>query len=124
MSNSFPTTGDITAEVLRALKATGVDTDAVAGDTEIRTPITGEVIFRLQSHSSDDIDRAVDRAAAAFRSWREVPAPVRGHLVKRWGQLLTEHKDDLAVLVTAEVGKIRSEARGEVQEMIDITDLA
>jgi aldehyde dehydrogenase (NAD+) len=124
MSNSFPTTADITAEVLRALKATGVDTDAVAGDTEVRTPITGQVVFRRKSHSSDDIDRAVDRAAAAFKTWREVPAPVRGHLVKRWGQLLTEHKDDLAVLVTAEVGKIRSEARGEVQEMIDITDLA
>jgi aldehyde dehydrogenase (NAD+) len=124
MSNSFPTTADITAEVLRALKATGVDTDAVAGDTEVRTPITGQVVFRRKSHSSDDIDRAVDRAAAAFKTWREVPAPVRGHLVKRWGQLLTEHKDDLAVLVTAEVGKIRSEARGEVPEMIDITDLA
>jgi aldehyde dehydrogenase (NAD+) len=124
MSNSFPTTADITAEVLRALKATGVDTDAVAGDTEVKTPITGQVVFRRKSHSSDDINRAVDRAAAAFKTWREVPAPVRGHLVKRWGQLLTEHKDDLAVLVTAEVGKIRSEARGEVQEMIDITDLA
>jgi aldehyde dehydrogenase (NAD+) len=124
MSNSFPTTSDITAEVLRALKATGVDTDAITGDTEIRTPITGEVIFKLRTHSSDDIDDAVDRAAAAFKTWREVPAPIRGQLVKRWGQLLTEHKDDLAVLVTAEVGKIRSEARGEVQEMIDITDLA
>src|SRR5919112_4555607 len=124
MTNSFPTTADITAEVLRALKSTGVDTDAVTGDTEIRTPITGEVVFLLKTHSSDDIDRAVGRAAAACKTWREVPAPVRGQLVKRWGQLLTEHKDDLAVLVTAEVGKIRSEARGEVQEMIDITDLA
>ena len=53
-----------------------------------------------------------------------MPAPVRGPLVKRWGELLTEHKEDLATLVTAEVGKIRSEALGEVQEMIDIADLA
>ena len=49
---------------------------------------------------------------------------MRGELVKRWGQLLTEHKEDLATLVTAEVGKIPSEALGEVQEMIDISDLA
>ncbi len=49
---------------------------------------------------------------------------MRGQLVKRWGELLTEHKQDLATLVTAEVGKITSEALGEVQEMIDITDLA
>ena len=63
-------------------------------------------------------------AAAAFKVWREVPAPVRGQLVKRWGELLTEYKADLATLVTAEVGKIRSEALGEVQEMIDIADLA
>ena len=53
-----------------------------------------------------------------------MPAPVRGQLVKRWGELLTEHKADLATLVTAEVGKITSEALGEVQEMIDICDLA
>ena len=124
MSTDFPTTAEITADVLRALKATGVDTDAVSGDTEVRTPITGEVVFSLRTHSSDDIDAVVADAAEAFATWREVPAPVRGQLVKRWGQLLTEHKEDLATLVTAEVGKITSEALGEVQEMIDITDLA
>jgi aldehyde dehydrogenase (NAD+) len=124
MSTVFPTTAEITANVLRALKATGVDTDAVTGDTEVRTPITGEVIFKVKTHSSDDIDTAVSQAAEAFKTWREVPAPVRGQLVKRWGQLLTEHKADLATLVTAEVGKIHSEALGEVQEMIDIADLA
>jgi aldehyde dehydrogenase (NAD+) len=124
MSTVFPTTAEITANVLRALKATSVDTDAVTGDTEVRTPITGEVIFKVKTHSSDDIDTAVSQAAEAFKTWREVPAPVRGQLVKRWGQLLTEHKADLATLVTAEVGKIHSEALGEVQEMIDIADLA
>ena len=64
------------------------------------------------------------RAHEAFLAWRTVPAPVRGALVKRLGELLTEHKDDLADLVTIEVGKIRSEALGEVQEMIDICDFA
>jgi len=124
MSSEFPTTAEITADVVRALKAAGVDTDAVAGNTEVRTPITGEVIFTVRSHTEDDVDAMIADAAEAFTAWREVPAPVRGRLVKRWGELLTEHKEDLATLVTAEVGKITSEALGEVQEMIDITDLA
>ncbi|MDN5763312.1 MAG: aldehyde dehydrogenase family protein [Microlunatus sp.] len=123
-TTTFPTTAEITADVLRALKATGVDPDAVAGDTEVRTPITGDVIFRVRTSTRDDIDTAVATAAEAFTTWRDIPAPVRGQLVKRWGQLLTEHKEDLGALVTAEVGKVTSEALGEVQEMIDITDLA
>ena len=124
MSTQFPTTADITGDVIRSLKAIGVDADAVAGDIKVRTPITGEVIFKVRTHNSDDIDAAVAKAAEAFVTWREVPAPVRGQLVKRWGELLSEHKEDLATLVTAEVGKIHSEALGEVQEMIDIADLA
>ena len=103
MSTISPTTAEITADVLRALKSTGVDTDAIAGDTEVRTPITGEVILSVRGHSSDDIDAAITAAAEAFATWRDVPAPVRGRLVKRWGELLTEHKEDLATLVTAEV---------------------
>ena len=51
MSTDFPTTAEITADVVRALKATGVDTDAIAGDTDVRTPITGEVIFSVRSHT-------------------------------------------------------------------------
>ena len=82
------------------------------------------MIFSVQTQTGPQIDAAVAEAAEAFKAWREVPAPVRGQLVKRWGELLTEHKADLATLVTAEVGKIRSEALGEVQEMIDIADLA
>src|SRR5690606_2371383 len=71
-----------------------------------------------------EVDAAIDRAHATFPAWRDTPAPIRGAVVKRWGQLLTEHKEHLAALVTAEVGKIRSEALGEVQEMIDVVDLA
>jgi aldehyde dehydrogenase (NAD+) len=71
-----------------------------------------------------DVEAAVAAAHAAFLEWRTVPAPVRGALVKRFGQLLTEHKQDVADLVGVEVGKIGSEALGEVQEMIDICDLA
>jgi aldehyde dehydrogenase (NAD+) len=123
-SAGFPTTDELTTDVLTALTAIGVDTVAVAGDTDVRSPITGGVIFRVRTQTPEDIAAAVGAAAEAFRTWRDVPAPVRGQLVKRWGELLTEHKADLATLVTAEVGKIRSEAMGEVQEMIDIADLA
>ena len=63
-------------------------------------------------------------ATAAFATWRTTPAPVRGNLVRRLGELLREHKDDLGALVSIEAGKIRSEGRGEVQEMIDICDFA
>ena len=124
MSADFPTTDEIASDVARALSAVGVDTDAVAGDTEVHSPITGGVIFSVRTQTGAQVEAAVAEAAEAFKSWREVPAPIRGHLVKRWGELLTEHKADLATLVTAEVGKVRSEALGEVQEMIDIADLA
>ena len=64
------------------------------------------------------------RAVEAFAVWRATPAPVRGNLVRRFGELLREHKDDLGELVSIEAGKIRSEGLGEVQEMIDICDFA
>ena len=60
----------------------------------------------------------------AFRSWRTTPAPLRGELIRRFAELLRTHKADLARLVQLEVGKIESEALGEVQEMIDICDFA
>ncbi|MCW4466273.1 aldehyde dehydrogenase family protein [Glutamicibacter sp. MNS18] len=110
--------------VAAALRACGVDTAALSGPTEARSPLTGEVLARVPLHTAADTEEAISRAADAFTTWREVPAPVRGATVKRWGELLTEHKDDLAVIVQAEAGKITSEALGEVQEMIDICDFA
>ena len=71
-----------------------------------------------------DVDAAVDRATEAFSVWRVTPAPVRGNLVRRLGELLREHKAALGELVSVEAGKIRSEGLGEVQEMIDICDFA
>lgn len=89
-----------------------------------RTPVTGGVLYRLPAATAEEADAAITDAEAAFREWRTVPAPRRGALVKRLGELLTAHQDDLADLVTIEVGKIRSEALGEVREMIDICDFA
>ncbi len=72
----------------------------------------------------EQADAAIAEAAQAFTTWRTTPAPVRGALVARLGELLVEHKADLATLVTVEAGKITSEALGEVQEMIDICEFA
>ncbi|MDO5727773.1 MAG: aldehyde dehydrogenase family protein [Bowdeniella nasicola] len=110
--------------VSQALAACGVAADALQGDQQVRSPITGEVIATITTHSRDDVNAAISQAEAAFVQWRNVPAPVRGQVVKRWAELLTEYKSVLGSLVTAEVGKIVSEAEGEVQEMIDICDFA
>ena len=89
-----------------------------------RTALHAEPLFEVAESGPDEVAAAVERAQAAFLTWREVPAPVRGELVRRFGELLRQHKDDLAELVTIETGKIVSEARGEVQEMIDVCDYA
>ena len=94
------------------------------GDLEARSPIDGAVIGHLRSHDVEDVEQAVGRAHDAFLQWRTVPAPVRGRVVRELGELLREHKDDLGALVSIEAGKIVSEGLGEVQEMIDICDLA
>nr|WP_209305754.1 aldehyde dehydrogenase family protein [Mycobacterium sp. PS03-16] len=88
------------------------------------TPVTGEVLFTVPETSADQVDDAIAQAAQAYTSWRTTPAPVRGALVGRLGELLVEHKAALATLVTVEAGKITSEALGEVQEMIDICQFA
>lgn len=84
------------------------------------TPITGDVLFSIAPTTPEQADHAIAAAAATFTAWRSTPAPVRGALVARLGELLTAHQQDLATLVTVEVGKITAEARGEVQEMIDV----
>jgi aldehyde dehydrogenase (NAD+) len=109
-----------------ALDRCGVDPAAPAGPHRIaaRTPVTGADLFEVPAAGEADVAAAIAAAHRAFLTWRTVPAPARGALVKRFGELLTAHKADLADLVGVEVGKIRSEALGEVQEMIDICDYA
>ncbi|MEE1755382.1 L-piperidine-6-carboxylate dehydrogenase [Streptomyces sp. SP18CS02] len=134
--SSLPTTDELRgraeAALLRcgarlpraATAGAGLETAAGGDGIVSRTPVTGGVLYRLPASPPAEVDAAVADAEEAFRQWRSVPAPSRGALVKRLGELLTEHKEDLAELVTAEAGKIRSEALGEVQEMIDICDFA
>ncbi len=124
---SLPTADELRDRVRVALQAIGADAtlgDPGAAGLAAGSPITGDVLFSVPETSPAQAAAAVDEAAAAFRVWRTTPAPVRGALVARLGELLTEHKADLATLVTVEAGKITSEALGEVQEMIDICQFA
>jgi aldehyde dehydrogenase (NAD+) len=121
---TLPSAEDLRSKVQDAARRCGVDLDSFAGDRPVSSPINGEALFSIRWQNGADVDAAVVRAGEAFRTWRTVPAPVRGGLVRRFGELLREHKDDLATLVSLEVGKITSEARGEVQEMVDICEFA
>jgi aldehyde dehydrogenase (NAD+) len=87
-------------------------------------PATGRPIGGVRFDDVAQYDRAAAHALAAFRSWRTVPAPVRGEIVRRIGNAFRDHKDDLGALVTLEAGKITAEGLGEVQECIDIADFA
>ncbi len=91
---------------------------------EVHTPIDGSLIQYVGSSATSDIEQGCQAAHHAFLSWRVVPAPRRGELVRQFGLLLRENKETLGSLVTLEAGKIRSEAEGEVQEMIDVCDFA
>jgi aldehyde dehydrogenase (NAD+) len=96
--------------------------DSVSGETfETASPATGETLGVFPRSSAQDVDRAVEAAAAAFEEWRLVPAPRRGEVLFRFGQLLSEHKDDLAELMAREMGKVLPEAAGDVQEAIDMS---
>jgi aldehyde dehydrogenase (NAD+) len=94
------------------------------GDLEVVSPIDGSAIASVTSTGAKQTAAAVDRAREASSTWRSVPAPRRGELIRQFGQVLREHKDPLGELVTIECGKIREEGLGEVQEMIDICDFA
>jgi aldehyde dehydrogenase (NAD+) len=87
-------------------------------------PADGQEIARVHLASAGDYDQVVSEAAEVFRSWRMVPAPKRGQIVREIGDELRHCKDDLGTLVTLEMGKILAEGQGEVQEMIDVADFA
>ena len=115
----------IRTETRAILDRLGVDASVLdGGKLPARTPITGETLAEVHAHGVDDVAAIIGQADDAFRQWRTVPAPARGQLVRELGELLREHKADLGALVSIEAGKIRSEGLGEVQEMIDICDLA
>ena len=99
--------------------------DATTGRTfdSVNPADTREVVGRFQAASAADVARAVAAADAAFAGWRATPAPKRGEVLYRFGALMAEHKERLARAMTREMGKVLAEARGDVQEGIDIAFL-
>jgi alpha-ketoglutaric semialdehyde dehydrogenase len=93
-----------------------------AGKTfESRNPATGELLGVLTVSDQSDVNRAVEAADKAFKQWRLFPAPRRGEILFKAAELLVERKEDLSRLMTMEMGKVLAEARGDVQEAIDMT---
>jgi aldehyde dehydrogenase (NAD+) len=116
---------NLAGEVERLLHSLGVSKrDYLEGTLEVRSPISGERIARVVQNSREAALGAIELAHTAYETWRHVPPPKRGELVRLFGEELRAHKEPLGRLVSIEVGKIISEGLGEVQEMIDICDFA
>src|SRR5437763_10703129 len=121
--------------LLDTLKALGVEAEnpgAFDGEwihthgerVESLNPATGEPLAAVRLATGEDYERVAAASVRAFQEWRTWPAPRRGEVVRQLGDELRRHKDDLGRLVALEVGKVLSEGLGEVQEMIDMADLA
>ncbi len=123
---SISSTDELRSRARGALENCGVDLSSLSSGPSLsaRSPITGESLFGVPAAGPAEVEAAIGATERAFGEWRGVPAPIRGALVKRLGALLSEHKADVAELVTIEAGKITSESLGEVQEAIDICDFA
>ena len=87
-------------------------------------PASGEIIANVYQCSENDYEKIIEKSQIAFKDWRMVPAPIRGQLVREMAEELRLKKDFLGSLVSLEMGKIKAEGDGEVQEMIDIADFA
>ena len=106
--------------------STGVD---FFGDTsqnliESYSPVDGQLIGKVSTTTKDEYEKVMKAAQDAYVTWRSMPAPQRGEIVRQYGEALRKHKDALGRLVSYEMGKSLQEGWGEVQEMIDICDFA
>lgn len=129
----LPKTEDIKSEVLRILETLSIDlknygyTASEKNDEtriDLRTPITGQSYGSIKVTSQNEIEEMISSSNEYFKEFRTIPAPKRGEFVRLYGNLLREYKNEIGFLVSVEAGKILSEGLGEVQEMIDICDLA
>lgn len=118
----LPTSSALTRLAADAAAELGTTLFTSGDGPAVRSPIVGQTLGALAGTTS--LDDAATAAHEAFARWRVTPAPVRGRLVRRLGELLREHHEALATIVSIETGKIRSEGLGEVQEMIDICEFA
>ena len=94
------------------------------GQLDSICPATNAVIASVNVSTSIDYEEVVTQSQAVFYEWRNTPAPKRGELIRLIAEALREHKDALGSLISFEMGKIKQEGDGEVQEMIDIADFA
>lgn len=106
------------------LESMGIEIDVTGRSLQLRSPIDESLMPSVPVSPIEAVGTAVESAHEAFIKWRAVPAPMRGELVRLFGQELRRHKNALGRLVTVEVGKSVSEGLGEVQEMVDICDFA
>lgn len=88
------------------------------------SPVDGKLIKSVQPVTPEEYNAIIDKSQEAFLTWRLVPAPKRGEIVRQFGEALRKHKFELGTLVSYEMGKSLQEGLGEVQEMIDICDFA
>ena len=92
--------------------------------SDVFSPVDGNKISSIIETDEDTYEKIIEAASSAYISWRKVPAPKRGEIVRQIGNELRENKDSLGQLVSYEMGKSLQEGLGEVQEMIDICDFA
>ncbi|MGD9386863.1 MAG: aldehyde dehydrogenase family protein [Gammaproteobacteria bacterium] len=120
-------------EILNSLGLGDENSGAWAGGRELPgrgvkidsyNPATGERIASVRTASPEEYEEIISSAREAFHLWRAMPAPHRGEAVRLCAEALRRHKDALGSLVSLEMGKIKAEGDGEVQEMIDIADFA
>lgn len=110
-----------TAELIASMN---LDASRLNGSMDVYSPISGEKVQSVSETSAAELDASIESSKQAFAIWRNVPAPVRGELIRQFGNILRDNKQALGELVSIESGKILQEGLGEVQEMIDICDFA
>ena len=111
----------VSKEASALLEQLGVRREAFSGgELEVHSPVTGEVIGRVNVTTVSDVSGRIGVSFEAFQAWKKVPPPRRGELMHLFAEELDAAKESLGRLVTLEAGKIISEGQGEVQEMIDI----
>ena len=104
--------------------STGSNSFSSGGIIESYSPVDGTLIGKVKTTSQEDYEKVMTTATLAFKTWRQKPAPLRGEIVRQFGEKLREKKAALGKLVSYEMGKSYQEGLGEVQEMIDICDFA
>ncbi len=94
--HEIPSSAELSRLAVETARRCGVDVDGLAGGAATTSPVNGGRLLELAWAEGGAVDDSVSRAQVAFQQWRKVPAPARGALVKRFGELLAVHKDDLA----------------------------